>query len=96
VIVVSDTSPLTALLKIDRALALELQADAVMMDERLGRRVAKSLGLVATGVLGCLLFAKREGFIAAVALIIADLKERGGCWFEAALIAAVLRAAGEE
>lgn len=77
------------------ALALELRADTVLMDERLGRRIARSVGLIPTGVLGCLLFAKREGLLIAVAPLIADLKLRGGCWFEDALVAALLAAAGE-
>lgn len=151
-IVVSDTSPLTALLKIDRAellrllfgqviippavqaellrehpvlpawlevispshippaitaahldrgetqalaLALELHADAVLMDERLGRRVAHALGMNPTGVLGCLVLAKRSGHLPAVAPVIADLQLRAGCWFDAVLITAVLQAAGE-
>jgi predicted nucleic acid-binding protein len=37
------------------ALASELKADWTLLDERDGRRVAKSLGLKVTGILGILL-----------------------------------------
>ncbi len=77
------------------ALALKIHADTILMDERLGRRVAEALGLRPTGVLGCLVLAKREGFIRTVAPVIAELQSIAGCWFDNALLAAVLHAAGE-
>jgi len=77
------------------ALALELRADAVLMDERLGRRVAASLGLRPTGLLGCLVMAKTAGILNSVSPVIGELEVQAGCWFDAALIATVLRAAGE-
>jgi len=40
------------------ALALQAQADWTLLDEKEGRRVAKSLGLRVTGVLGILLCAR--------------------------------------
>ena len=45
------------------ALALDLSADIVLMDEVRGRSVARSLGLRAVGTLGILIEAKRKGFI---------------------------------
>jgi predicted nucleic acid-binding protein len=48
------------------ALAVELNADRLIIDERLGRREAKALGLSITGVLGVLLIAKKRGAIANV------------------------------
>ena len=77
------------------ALALELHAHTLLMDERLGRRVARALGLIPTGVLGCLVLAKQDGHLATVSPVIAELQDRAGCWFDDALIAAILRAAGE-
>ena len=77
------------------ALALELHARTLLMDERLGRRVAQALGLIPTGVLGCLVLAKQDGHLAAVSPIIAELQDRAGCWFDDALITAILLAAGE-
>ena len=43
------------------ALALQKHADWLLLDEREGRRVAKSLGLQVTGVLGILLRARLKG-----------------------------------
>ena len=48
------------------ALALELDAELVLMDEREGRRAAQRLGLKTLGVVGVLLDAKRQGFLPAV------------------------------
>lgn len=45
------------------ALALDLQAEIVLLDEVRGRSVARSLGLRAVGTLGVLIEAKRQGFI---------------------------------
>jgi len=48
-----------ASLAIGNALALELNAGELLIDERLGRREATRLGLPITGVLGILLVAKQ-------------------------------------
>lgn len=78
------------------ALALELHADTVLLDERLGRRVARAHGLRVTGLLGILVLAKELGHLPAVRPVIADLRLRVGCWFDDLLIGDVYRAVGEE
>lgn len=55
------------------ALALDLQADELLMDERLGRREATRLGLSIVGILGVLLVAKRINLIPQVKPIIDNL-----------------------
>ena len=45
------------------SLALELKADAVLIDERKGLMVARELGLFATGTLGVLEIAAEKGLI---------------------------------
>ena len=58
-------------------LALQLDADVVLMDEARGRRVAAARGIVLTGTLGTLLLAKEEGLIDRVAPHLARLQEEG-------------------
>jgi uncharacterized protein len=48
------------------ALALELQADDLLIDERLGRREATHLGLSIIGILGILITAKQRNLITKV------------------------------
>jgi len=48
------------------ALALELDADLLLMDERLGREVAQRFGIAVTGVVGVLIMAKAQGYLLAI------------------------------
>ncbi len=77
------------------ALAQELSADLVIIDERLARRHAKRLGLRLTGTLGVLLKAKEMGFVARVKPFIEQL-ERNGIRLADSVIAEALRLAGED
>lgn len=77
------------------ALALELQPDAVLMDERLGRRLAARHGLTVTGLLGLLVLAKHHGLIPEIVPLIQKLQAKGSCWFGDALLRQVCEAAGE-
>lgn len=45
------------------ALAVQVRADLVLMDEELGRRTAKAMGLNVTGTLGLLLRAWQQGLL---------------------------------
>lgn len=56
------------------ALAIELAADYLIMDEALGRKVAESQGLRVIGVLGVLRDAKRLGLVGAVKPIMDELR----------------------
>lgn len=55
------------------ALALELNAEELLIDERLGRREASRLGISMTGVLGVLLIAKRRGLIPTIRPVMDEL-----------------------
>jgi hypothetical protein len=77
------------------ALAIELNADELLIDERLGRREATRLGVLITGVLGVLLIAKQTGVIAAVKLVMDDLIVQAVFRVSNQLYADILQAAGE-
>jgi hypothetical protein len=82
----ASNEPLAQLLKqtLDRgeaeaiSLAIELEADWTLLDEREGRKVAKSLGLNVTGILGILLRAKQLGEIESIQPLIDDLVDKAG------------------
>jgi hypothetical protein len=78
------------------ALALQLKADWVLMDEREGRKCAKSVGLKVTGVLGILLRAKNEGKISSLKEVIEELYKEAGFRIGDALIDKLLRVSGEK
>ena len=48
------------------ALATDIKADIVLIDEQEARQIASRTGLVVTGILGILLRAKRDGHIAKI------------------------------
>lgn len=76
-------------------IAFELQAQRLLIDERLGRREAIHLGLSVTGVLGVLIAAKAEDILPAVKPIVDDLITKAGFWVNEQLYAEILRVAGE-
>lgn len=76
-------------------LALELKADDLLIDERLGRREAIRLGLSITGVLGVLLVAKKRGLISSVKPIIDALITKANFRISHQLYEEVLRTANE-
>jgi predicted nucleic acid-binding protein len=59
------------------ALAEEIRADALIIDERKGREFAKSMGLNVIGLLGVLLQAKREGILLEIKPILEALDKIG-------------------
>lgn len=77
------------------ALALDLGADLVLMDERAGRSAAKREGLQVIGTLGVLLDAKRRGLIQSVEPLLDELQNNGQFFIGGPLREQILRAAGE-
>jgi predicted nucleic acid-binding protein len=75
-------------------LALEIQAERIIIDERKGRNEALKLGLKVTGILGVLIAAKKQGFIVAVKPILDQLRA-SEFWVRKELYLETLRLAGE-
>jgi predicted nucleic acid-binding protein len=78
------------------ALALERQADLVLLDESEARRIADRYGLAKTGVIGLLIRAKREGLVGSLRAELNKLQSQGGFWIEERLYYRVLALIGEE
>lgn len=77
------------------ALATDLKADIVLIDEQEGRQLAARTGLVVTDVSGVLLRAKRAGEIAALKPEMAHLRSKAHFFVSSALEKKILHAAGE-
>jgi uncharacterized protein len=77
------------------ALALELQADDLLIDERLGRREARQLGLAIIGILGILITAKQRSLIPQVQPIMDALMREAGFRISPQLYQQVLNLANE-
>jgi predicted nucleic acid-binding protein len=77
------------------ALAVDLRADLLLVDERLARKVALRMGLSVVGVLGVLLEAKSKGLLPEVRPVLSDLLTRAGFRIGPEPYALVLRTAGE-
>jgi len=60
------------------ALALEMKAEWILVDEKEARRICKAFGLRVTGVLGILLRARAVGKIGSLAETIEELRVRAG------------------
>jgi len=78
------------------ALAIELEADQVLIDERRGRLVADRLNLRYIGILGILVEAKSQSLIPAVKPLLHALRDRAGFWIAAPLYERVLQIVKEE
>ena len=78
------------------ALALELRADLVLLDEQEGRHAAMRLSLRPFGVLAILLKAKRQGEIAEIRSSLDALRRQAGFFLRESLYRQTLKEAGEE
>lgn len=76
------------------ALAHELKADVILMDEKSGRRAATRSGLAVLGTLGLLLGAKQSGMLAEIRPELARLRG-AGFFLHQDLCDHVLKSAGE-
>lgn len=77
------------------ALAVEMQADQVLIDEHRGRLVAGRLNLRYIGILGILIEAKNKGLITEVKPLLDALINEAGFWVAEPLYNSVLQLANE-
>jgi uncharacterized protein len=77
------------------ALAMEIHADAVLIDESAGRETAKRMGLLPLGVLGVLVRAKTRGLIGPLAPLLDQLQNELGFFISSDVRTEILRLSGE-
>lgn len=78
------------------ALAVELSAEIILIDEAAGRFEAAESGLIVTGLLGVLIRGKKQGLITSIRPEIARLISEADFWVSATIIEEAVRLAGEE
>ena len=78
------------------ALAGELHADHLLIDERKGRRLAQQQGVPVVGLLGVVLMAKRAGFIPSARSLLNRLDQEAGIYLTDDLKDTALKTLGEE
>ena len=77
------------------ALALEINCDLLLMDERIGTNIARQEGLKTVGLVGVLIKAKEEKIIEEVREVLNDLKKIAGFWLGEKLEKKILEELGE-
>ena len=77
------------------ALAVEIQADWLLLDERAVRERADALGINYTGLIGLLARAKQKGLVPSVKPLLNALRHQAGFWISPALYQHVLQQVGE-
>lgn len=77
------------------ALAIELSADRLLIDERLGRSIAASYGLKLRGLVGILINAKQQGLIPVLQPILDRLINQAGFRVSQTLYDRTLQEVGE-
>ncbi len=72
------------------ALAVDLEADFLLMDEQKGRQIAESYGLKVVGILGVLIQAKEKGLISEIKPHLQRLINEAGFWLNPQLVEKIL------
>lgn len=77
------------------ALAMEIHADAILIDEKAGRAVARQRGLLPLGILGTLVRAKQRGFLGEVKPLLDRLQTELGFFISPSIRTTILRQVSE-
>ncbi len=76
------------------ALAQEIQADLLLIDEKRGRLKANELGIATTGLIGVITQLKKAGYIQAVKPLLDELRNTG-FWIQESFYQKILTSEGE-
>ena len=76
-------------------LAIECKADLLLIDEKIGRKIAKRFDLNYIGLLGIVVLAKRQGIIYSVEPLLKKLTVEAGFWIKPNLYQRILSEVGE-
>ena len=77
------------------ALAVELKADYLLIDEIKGRQIAENYGIKVTGILGVLIKAKKDGLITELKPYLQRLVNDAGFWLNPKLTKKILEMVNE-
>jgi predicted nucleic acid-binding protein len=77
------------------ALAVEVSAERILLDEKEARQSARALGLALTGILGILLKGLHEGTVASMKVVIERLQREANFWIAPDLLNQLLQESGE-
>ena len=77
------------------ALALQVKADWILVDEREARKICKSIGLRVTGILGIILKARKNGKLVSLEEVLDDLINKAGFRISNVLYETILAEGGE-
>lgn len=77
------------------ALAMELRADLVLIDERKGRSAARSEGVNVIGMLGVVLLAKKRALIPSARVLVEEIEKTAGAYLSRSVKEAALKTVGE-
>lgn len=77
------------------ALAVEVSAERILLDEKEARQSARALGLALTGILGILLKGWHEGTVASMKVVIERLQLEANFWIAPDLLNQLLQESGE-
>ena len=77
------------------ALSMEMDADLLLIDERIGRESAQHLGVTYMGLIGLLVQARQRDLLPQMRPVIEALRLQAGFWISDALVQRVLSDVGE-
>ena len=77
------------------ALYQQLNADLLLIDERLGTKIARKYGIETIGLIGCLIEAKKKGIIQTLKPIIKELEDIAGFYMSKKLKIRIYKIVGE-